>query len=118
MTVADEDMRKAVAERRRQIRDDAPCEGCGCTLASCEAERGKDPAAPWFGCCAGVLMTPCRHRPDTDALSRLLKEVETGHVRTLDEMLLDSVSPFSYARRRLARMLATWTDPETDYYGE
>ena len=82
-----------ITERRQAIEDDAPCVGCGSTLASCKASRGKDPTAPpWFGCCArGTTMAPCSHRPDPNALRRLLKEIETGTVRTVEEVLLDSI---------------------------
>jgi hypothetical protein len=113
-------MAALIKERRKAIRDAAPCEGCGASLASCKANRGKDPTAPpWFGCCArGMGMAPCAHREDPDDLRRLLDEFESGNVRSLDEMLLDSVKEDAWERRALARMLATWTDPETDRYGE
>lgn len=78
-----------IKARRRYIRDNAPCESCGATLASCMAERGTDPEAPpWFGCCArGQLADiPCRHVQDSTALTELLKEIEAGHVRTVDEI--------------------------------
>jgi hypothetical protein len=77
-----------IAARRKHIRDSAPCEGCGTTLADCEAQRGKDPTAPpWFGCCArGVgLDIPCNHVPDAGALFALLAEIESGTVRTVEE---------------------------------
>lgn len=112
--------RHVITERRKAIEQAAPCVGCGSTLASCKANRGKDPTAPpWFGCCArGLDMRPCDHRPDPAALTALLKEIESGTVRTLDEVLLDSVSPFGLQRRALAVLLGTWTDPDTNYYGE
>lgn len=77
-----------IAARRRKIRDDAPCKGCGATLAACVAQRGKDPTAPsWFGCCArGTAMVPCSHRQDCRALVVLLDEIEAGHVRTVAEI--------------------------------
>lgn len=80
-----------IAERRRKIRDDAPCEGCGTTLAACKAERGEDPTAPpWFGCCArGTAMAPCSHRQDRRALVVLLDEIEAGQVRTVEQMLAE-----------------------------
>ncbi len=76
-----------IAARRQHIRDAAPCEGCGATLANCKASRGQDPTAPeWFGCCArGVDLQPCRHIVDTGALQALLDEVEAGTVRTVEE---------------------------------
>lgn len=80
-------MKDLIAARRQAIRDAAPCEGCGATLAACKAERGKDPTAPpWFGCCAqGIDMRPCRHVVDAAALQELLDEIEAGHVRTVEE---------------------------------
>lgn len=80
-------MNDVIAARRQAIRDAAPCEGCGATLADCVVERGKDPTAPdWFGCCAqGVDMRPCRHVQSRAALAELLDEIESGHVRTVDE---------------------------------
>lgn len=76
-----------IAARRQAIRDAAPCECCGATLAACKAARGKDPTAPpWFGCCAqGIEMRPCHHVPDAGALSKLLDEIESGAVRTVEE---------------------------------
>jgi hypothetical protein len=77
-----------IAARRQHIRDSAPCEGCGDTLANCKAQRGQDPTAPaWFGCCAqGIEMRPCRHVPEPGALSALLDEIESGTVRTVEEV--------------------------------
>jgi hypothetical protein len=78
-----------VSARRELIKQDAPCEGCGATLASCEANRGKDPTAPvWFGCCArgAALDVPCRHVPDPGDLAALLREIEAGEVRTAEEV--------------------------------
>jgi hypothetical protein len=79
---------EVVAERHERIRRDAPCEGCGTTLADCMSERGKDPTAPpWFGCCAcGTAMAPCAHRSDRAQLSELLGEIERGSVRTVAEI--------------------------------
>lgn len=79
---------EVIAARRKHIRDSAPCVGCGATLASCLAARGKDPTAPeWFGCCArGLGMVPCSHEQDPAALSALLDEIETGTVRTVEEI--------------------------------
>jgi hypothetical protein len=76
-----------IAARRRKIREDAPCEYCGTTLAACKAERGKDPTAPpWFGCCAhGTDLEPCAHQSDPEAMRDLLDEIEAGHVRTVEE---------------------------------
>lgn len=89
-----------IAERRKAIEQAAPCVGCGSTLASCKANRGKDPTAPpWFGCCArGLDMRPCDHRPDPAALTALLKEIEGGEVRPVEDVLLDSISEFSRPR--------------------
>jgi hypothetical protein len=77
-----------IAARRQQIQDNAKCVGCGATLADCKARRGKDPTAPsWFGCCAiGASMGPCNHRVDAGALWALLREVESGTVRTVEEV--------------------------------
>jgi hypothetical protein len=76
-----------IAARRRKIREDAPCEYCGTTLAECRAWRGTDPTAPpWFGCCAhGLGAEPCAHRSDPAAMQDLLDEIEAGHVRTVEE---------------------------------
>jgi hypothetical protein len=93
-----------ITARRKAIQDHAPCEGCGSTLASCKANRGKDPTAPpWLGCCArGLLLDiPCDHRPDPAALTALLKEIESGTVRSEEEVLLDSIREFSRPRRWL-----------------
>lgn len=118
----DAEMAGIITERRRAIEDDAPCVGCGATLVTCRSYRGKDPTAPpWFGCCARTTaFLPCEHRPDTSALRELLREIESGHVRSLDQVLLDSVSPMTRFERRaaFARVLAGWSDPDTDYYGE
>jgi hypothetical protein len=74
-----------IAARRQQIQDNAKCDGCGATLAECKAERGKDPTAPeWFGCCS-TNFGPCRHRVDAADLLALLREVESGTVRTVEE---------------------------------
>ena len=95
--------RKLVKARRREIQENARCEGCGATLAACKAQRGKDPAAPpWFGCCARTLaMIPCNHVIDTRAALALLKEIERGQVRSEDDVLLDSVQEFRPRRWRL-----------------
>lgn len=102
--------REVIQARREQIEQDAPCECCRATLASCEAQRGKDPTAPpWFGCCArGLLLdVPCRHVPDQRALTELLHEVESGHVRTVeevqDEELIGSI--WEYPVDRMLRLL-------------
>jgi hypothetical protein len=83
-----------VKERRIAIQQDAPCEGCGLTLAKCLAARGKDPTAPpWFGCCArGTTLRPCMHVTSGYDLLALIKEIESGSVRSLDEVLLHSVT--------------------------
>lgn len=84
-------MTNTIAARRQKIRDDAPCEGCGATLAACLAERGKDPTAPpWFGCCArGTAMAPCSHRQDRAAMVVLLDEIAAGQVRTVEQVLAE-----------------------------
>lgn len=82
-------MADVIKARRKDIREQAPCESCGSTLAACKAGRGKDPTAPpWFGCCARGVMAdiPCRHRTDPDALAALLDEIESGAVRTVEEI--------------------------------
>lgn len=91
MTTETTDLVTVIAERRRQIEMDAPCVGCGSTLASCMAERGKDPTAPpWFGCCArGTAMAPCDHRVSSGALAKLLDEIAAGRVRTVAEVESD-----------------------------
>ncbi|MFG1659031.1 hypothetical protein ACGFIY_21115 [Micromonospora chersina] len=81
-----------IAARRQHIQDNAPCVGCGAPLAACKAARGKDPTAPeWFGCCArGTAMAPCQHTVDAAALMALVKEIESGSVRTVEEVVADS----------------------------
>lgn len=90
-----------VRERREQIEADAACEGCRSTLASCKANRGKDPTAPpWFGCCAqGTDFRPCVHRPNTNALLDLLREIEHGVVKSTDDNLLDWLVDLPRMRR-------------------
>lgn len=80
-----------IRERRKLIRDNARCVGCGATSAACKAQRGKDPTAPpWFGCCArGVDMRPCSHLTDQGELTALLDEIAAGKVRTVAEMLAE-----------------------------
>jgi hypothetical protein len=79
---------EVVIGRRRLIRELAPCEGCGASLADCKAQRGKDPTAPdWFGCCArGTGMAPCAHPVDPRMQAMLLDEIEAGHVRPAEEI--------------------------------
>lgn len=99
---------EVIRARRRIIKDQAECDGCGTTLVACKAERGKDPTAPpWFGCCARGLSLdiPCRHQVDTAALNRLLDEIESGTVRDEAEVLLDSLTEAT-SRRDLLRRLA------------
>jgi hypothetical protein len=92
-----------IKARRQQIEADAPCDGCGATLATCKANQGKDPTAPpWFGCCArGLEMRPCNHVVSRQALQDLIREIEDGEVRSVDDVLLDSVSEFPRSRWRL-----------------
>jgi hypothetical protein len=99
------ELARVVTARREQIRREARCEGCGATLESCKADRGKDPAAPpWFGCCArGLdLSTPCNHQVSSRALDALLREVESGRVRTVEEVqdqeLLNSIREYPLRR--------------------
>jgi hypothetical protein len=77
-----------IKDRKKLIRLDAPCVGCGSSLADCLAQRGKNPTAPpWLGCCArGLGMASCEHRQDVDALSRLVDEIWSGQVRTVAEI--------------------------------
>lgn len=97
---------EVVKARRIAIQEDAKCVGCGTTLSSCLANRGKDPTAPpWFGCCArGMFMKPCDHPADQSALYALIKEVESGHVRDVEEVLLDSLTEHSQQVTRFRRM--------------
>lgn len=101
---------EVIRARRQLIRDDAPCIGCGARRADCEAEQGKDPMAPpWFGCCArGIGMMPCSHRSSADALSALLREVESGTVRPAEEIVAERAAR---VQERQART-AAWTTPE------
>jgi hypothetical protein len=109
--------RKMIKARRKAIEADAPCDGCGATLAACKSQRGKVPTAPsWFGCCArGTGMMACRHVPDSRALRGLIKEIERGEVRSTDDELLDSISEFpplsrSLRNRVMAMAAADWPD--------
>jgi hypothetical protein len=94
-----------VRQRRKDIENSAPCVGCGSTLESCKGLRGTDPTAPpWFGCCArGTEMVPCSHVPDYKALIELLREIESGEVRSAEDVLLDSVQEFP--SRTVSRVL-------------
>lgn len=93
-----------IKTRREQIEQDARCDGCGATLASCKAQRGKDPAAPpWFGCCArGLLLeVPCNHQIDQSRLLGLVREIESGSVAearpsSLDQHLSQTYSTWRY----------------------
>lgn len=82
-----------IAERRKLIKQDAPCVGCGTSRAECDEERknNDDPTAPeWFGCCAmGTGMAPCRHIEDPADLRRLLDEIAAGRVRPAGEILAE-----------------------------
>lgn len=110
----DEETRRLIRQRRKEIQSDAKCVGCGATLADCKANRGKDPTAPpWFGCCAqGLDMRPCDHRVDAGELTKLIKEIESGEIRSLEQVLLDSVSEFQVTDRAMARMIANWDNEE------
>lgn len=100
-----------IQERRKDIQESAPCVGCGATLAFCKSQRGVDPTAPpWFGCCArGTGFDPCQHVPDPQELIGLLKEIESGRVRGVEEVLLDSLTEFS-VRRGVGRFLADFDE--------
>jgi hypothetical protein len=109
----------AIKARRERIENDARCVGCGSTLALCKSQRGKDPTAPeWFGCCArGLLLDiPCDHRANPAELISLLKEIESGEVKSEADELLDSISEnpmFGMSDRgRLlrARIMSDWPD--------
>jgi hypothetical protein len=114
----DAELRQLIAERRKDIEDSAPCEGCGATRAFCKSQRGRDPKAPeWFGCCArGTAMVPCAHRTDAVALRGLLQEIESGEVRSVEEVMLDSIEEFpmfsaSRRGRALRAYIGTRSDP-------
>lgn len=66
-----------IAARRKHIQDSAPCRKCGVDRAFCLANRDPDPE---LGCCSH-----CHHDLDQVAVVQLLKEVESGHVRTVEE---------------------------------
>lgn len=110
---------KLITARRKEIQKAAPCTGCGATLAFCKSHRGKDPTAPpWFGCCAqGVFLTPCQHVPSVAALIDPLKEIESGELRSEEQMLLDSLEEFPSGRirgslrtRALSAVMDSWPD--------
>lgn len=94
---------EVIKARRELIRMDAPCVGCGGTLADCLASRGKDPTAPdWFGCCArGTAMAPCSHRADPRAVERLLDAIQAGYVQPVEEILAERTEEAE--RRKQAR---------------
>jgi hypothetical protein len=94
---------KLIKKRCEAIQQDARCVGCGSTLASCKANRGKDPTAPpWFGCCAGgTQVGPCDHQVSAMALIALLKEMESGTVRDEADILLDSLQEYPARTRWL-----------------
>jgi len=90
--------------RREDIAGQAECEGCGTTLEECNrlAAENTDPTAPpWFGCCAmGTAMGPCSHRPRADLLSDLLKEIESGTIRTAGEVRAEREAKAAKTRDR------------------
>lgn len=96
--------------RRELLRQDAPCVGCGATLAFCEAQQGKDPKAPeWFGCCViGTGMSPCEHRIDPSAQDRLMAEIEKDGVRSADEIRGERAA----RREKLAEQRKANTTPD------
>jgi hypothetical protein len=99
-----------IRARRKLIRDDAPCNGCGGRLADCEAARGQDPTAPpWFGCCAqGTMMAPCSHQSDRGALTILIQEIEAGIVRPVEAILAERAE----REGRIAARIASRTTPD------
>lgn len=107
------ELSEIVKARRQAIQRAAPCEGCGSSLEQCLAERGKDPTAPpWFGCCArGLYLDPCHHVVSPHALAELLREVESGSVRTVEEVedqaLIGSIREYRFDPDRIMRW---WRD--------
>lgn len=98
-----EELAAVIKARRKDINEQAPCDYCGTSLIACKAERGKDPTAPpWLGCCAvGTELGPCRHQRDSHALDQLLKEIERGEVRPVEEIQAerDAIEAERRARR-------------------
>jgi hypothetical protein len=116
------ELAEVVKARRELIERQARCEGCGSPLESCEAARGEDPTAPpWFGCCArGLnLSMPCRHVPDSRALDALLREVESGTVRTVeqveDQALIASIHEYDPRRMMAALNRMSEEDIRAEY---
>lgn len=72
-----ETLAERIAARRKHIQDSAACRMCGVDRAFCLANRDPDPE---IGCCSH-----CHHDLDPDALAQLLDEIESGHVRTVEE---------------------------------
>lgn len=73
-------LKDTIKARRKLIRDQAACDTCCGSRAACKAEMRRDPEAP-FGCC-----DRCCHRASASELVKLLKEIESGTVRTVAEL--------------------------------
>lgn len=106
-TMQTTDLADVVKARRKDIGEQAECEGCGTTLEECKrlAASNTDPTAPpWFGCCAmGSALGPCSHRPNVRLLNALLKEIEAGAVRTVEDIRAEREAE---ARRRAEQRAA------------
>lgn len=82
-TTSSPDFAAVLAARRKHIEDRAECEQCGAALATCryyaaqERERGE--RFP-LGCCGR-----CRHVERPRDVDKLLDEIATGSVRTVEE---------------------------------
>lgn len=105
-----------IKARRKLIRDDAACTMCRLRWADCKAERKRNPDG-LFGCC-----DRCRHVPSPAALTALLKEIESGTVRTVDEVLRPRVEREQRRAASLAERKAAGV-PESlrtiaDLYGQ
>jgi len=111
---------EVIKARRSAIVLASPCDGCGASLESCLASRGRDKTAPsWFGCCArgAMLDIRCKHVADQFALLRLIKEIESGEVAPLptpEDELLASIQEFPINRSLRSRVramaAANWPD--------
>lgn len=103
MDAVDAETAALIAERRKAIRNAAPCGGCGVSLAVCEANRGEG-SGPEGLCCT----FHCNHRQNPAELHKLINEIISGHVRSMDEILLELVREDAYQRRSMAAMLRHW----------
>jgi hypothetical protein len=90
-TTTSPDFPAVLAARRAYISAAAPCMGCGATRAFCDAlrEQNTDPSAPGFGCCGCAyntgVMDWCQHQESRTLHDKLLDEVASGTVRTVEE---------------------------------